>query len=125
VLEKREQLFGGGGGSNDQNNVIYMPIGSALRLKPYADDLFLLAVAREGQLEKAKDEVQDLLRVRRQVEFGEKNNFGMETAPHHRPVSIYYRRRSFTGDWHFFNRFVDRRHRRDEYYARFRHGENA
>jgi putative ABC transport system permease protein len=80
VLEKREQLFGGGGGSNDQNNVIYMPIGSALRLKPYADDLFLLAVAREGQLEKAKDEVQDLLRVRRQVEFGEKNNFGMETA---------------------------------------------
>jgi putative ABC transport system permease protein len=80
VLEKREQLFGGGGGSNDQNNVIYMPIGSALRLKPFADDLFLLAVAREGQLDKAKDEVQDLLRVRRQVQFGEKNNFGMETA---------------------------------------------
>jgi putative ABC transport system permease protein len=80
VLEKREQLFGGGGGSNDQNNVIYMPIGSALRLKPYADDLFLLAIAREGQLDKAKDEVQDLLRVRRQVQFGEKNNFGMETA---------------------------------------------
>jgi putative ABC transport system permease protein len=80
VLEKREQLFGGGGGSNDQNNVIYMPIESALRLKPFADDLFLLAVAREGQLDKAKDEVQDLLRVRRQVPFGEKNNFGMETA---------------------------------------------
>ena len=80
VLEKREQLFGGGGGSNDQNNVIYMPIGSALRLKPYADDLFLLAVAREGMLDRAKDEVQDLLRVRRQVEFGKPNNFGMETA---------------------------------------------
>ncbi len=80
VLEKREQLFGGGGGNNDQNNVIYMPIGSALRLKPYADDLFLLAVARDGMLDRAKDEVQDLLRVRRQVEFGEPNNFGMETA---------------------------------------------
>jgi hypothetical protein len=72
VLEKREQLFGGGGGSNDQNNVIYMPIGSALRLKPFADDLFLLAVAREGQLDKAKDEVQDLLRVRRQVHLERK-----------------------------------------------------
>ncbi len=80
VLEKKEQLFGGGSGSNDQNNVIYMGLGSALRLKPYADDLFILAVAKEGQLDKAKDQVQDLLRVRRQVKFGEPNNFGMETA---------------------------------------------
>ena len=80
LLEKREQLFGGGGGSNDQNNVIYMPLGSALRLKPYADDLFILSVAKEGQLDQAKDQVVDLLRVRRQVESGEPNNFGMETA---------------------------------------------
>jgi putative ABC transport system permease protein len=80
VLEKREQLFGGGGGNNDQSNIIYMPIGAALRLKPYADDLFILAVAREGQLEKAKDDVQDLLRVRRQVPFGQKDNFSMATA---------------------------------------------
>jgi len=80
VLEKREQLFGGGGGNNDQSNVIYMPMGAALKLKPNADDLFILAIAREGQLEKAKDDVQDLLRVRRQVPFGAKNNFAMETA---------------------------------------------
>ncbi|MEK7722885.1 MAG: ABC transporter permease [Acidobacteriota bacterium] len=80
VLEKREQLFGGGSGSNDQNNVIYMPIESALRLKPYAEDLFLLAVAKPGQLELAKDQVQDMMRVRRQVSFGEPNNFGLETA---------------------------------------------
>ena len=80
VLEKREQLFGGGSGSNDQNNVIYMPIDSALRLKPYAEDLFILAVAKEGQLETAKDQVQDLMRVRRQVSSDKPNNFGMETA---------------------------------------------
>lgn len=80
LLEKREQLFGGGGGNNDQSNVIYMPMGAALKLKPNADDLFILAVAREGQLEKAKDEVQDLLRIRRNVKYGEKNNFAMETA---------------------------------------------
>lgn len=80
VLEKKEQLFGGGGGNNDQSNVIYMPMGAALKLKPNADDLFILAVAREGMLEKAKDDVQDLLRVRRQVEFGKPNNFSMETA---------------------------------------------
>ena len=80
LLQKREQLFGGGGGNNDQTNVIYMPIQTALTLKPNADDLFILAVAKEGQLEKAKDDVQDLLRIRRQVKFGEKNNFSMETA---------------------------------------------
>jgi len=80
LLEKREQLFGGGGGNNDQTNVIYMPMGAAMKLKPNADDLFILAVANEGQLEKAKDEVQDLLRVRRNVKYGEKNNFAMETA---------------------------------------------
>lgn len=80
LLEKREQLFGGGGGNNDQTNIIYMPMGAALKLKPNADDLFILAVANEGQLEKAKDDVQDLLRIRRNVKFGEKNNFAMETA---------------------------------------------
>ncbi|MFN0141189.1 MAG: ABC transporter permease [Pyrinomonadaceae bacterium] len=80
VLQKREQLFGGGGGNNDQTNIIYMPMGAALKLKPNADDLFILAVAKEGQLEQAKLEVEDLLRQRRQVKFGEKNNFAMATA---------------------------------------------
>ncbi|HLA95675.1 MAG TPA: ABC transporter permease [Pyrinomonadaceae bacterium] len=80
VLEKKEQLFGGGGGNNDQSNVVYMPLGAALKLKPNADDLFILAVAREGMLDKAKDDVQDLLRVRRQVDYGKPNNFAMETA---------------------------------------------
>lgn len=80
LLQKREQLFGGGGGNNDQSNVIYMPMGSALKLKPNADDLFILVVAREGMLQQAKDDVQDALRIRRQVKFGDKNNFAMETA---------------------------------------------
>lgn len=80
VLQKREQVFGGGGGNNDQSNIIYMPIGSALRIKPNADDLFILAVAREGMMEKAKDDIEALLRVRRNVKFGEPNNFAMATA---------------------------------------------
>jgi len=80
VLQKREQLFGGGGGNDDQSNVIYMPLGAALKLKPNADDLFILAVAREGMLDRAKDDVQDLLRLRRRVAFDKPNNFSMETA---------------------------------------------
>jgi putative ABC transport system permease protein len=80
VLAKREQLFGGGSGNNDQSNIIYMPMGSARRIKPQADDLFIMAVAKEGQFEKAKDQVQDLLRIRRHVPLSQKNNFSMETA---------------------------------------------
>lgn len=80
LLEEKEQLFGGGGGNNDQSNTIYMPMGSALSLKPNAEDLFILAVAREGMLEEAKVQIEDLLRVRRAVEFGQKSNFSMATA---------------------------------------------
>jgi ABC-type antimicrobial peptide transport system permease subunit len=80
VLQKREQFFGGGGGNNDQSNVIYMPMGSGLRIKPNSEDLFILSIARPGKLAEAKDQVQDLLRVRRQVPFGEQNNFAIATA---------------------------------------------
>jgi putative ABC transport system permease protein len=80
TLQKREQLFGGGGGDNDQSNIIYMPMGVAQKLKPNAEDIFIMAIAKEGFLEIAKDQVTDLLRVRRQVPFDKPNNFGLETA---------------------------------------------
>ncbi|MGI8466960.1 MAG: ABC transporter permease [Pyrinomonadaceae bacterium] len=77
VLQKREQF---GGGNQDDSNQIFMPMGSALRIKPNSEDLFILAIAKKGMLEQAKDQVQDLLRVRRQVPFGADNNFSLETA---------------------------------------------
>jgi putative ABC transport system permease protein len=80
VLEKREQLFGGGEGSNDQNNVVFMPFSVAHKLKPRADDVFILAIAQPGQLRNALDDVTNLLRVRRQVPFNSPNNFGISTA---------------------------------------------
>ncbi|HEV2707529.1 MAG TPA: ABC transporter permease [Pyrinomonadaceae bacterium] len=80
ALEMREQLFGGGNGSDDLNNGIFVPFNVARKLKPNADDIFILAVAREGMMEEAKDQITDLLRVRRQVPFGQPNNFGMSTA---------------------------------------------
>ncbi|MEO7658103.1 MAG: ABC transporter permease [Pyrinomonadaceae bacterium] len=79
-LQKKEQLFGGGGGNNDESNSIFLPFHAALRIKPNADDIFILAIAREGRLSEARDQIEDLLRVRRQVEFGKKNNFSTATA---------------------------------------------
>ena len=79
VLQKKEQFLGGGG-SDDQNNVIYLPYSVAKKLKPNADDIFILGVARMGMMDEAKDQIRDLLRVRRQVPFAAEDNFGMETA---------------------------------------------
>jgi putative ABC transport system permease protein len=79
TLQQREQfLFSGG--SDDQNNVIYVPFTVARKLKPNANDIYILAVAKAGLMEEAKDQVRDLLRVRRQVPFANPDNFGMETA---------------------------------------------
>lgn len=80
VLEKREQLFGGGEGSNDQNNLVMVPFTVAQKLKPRAEDVFILAVAKPGALKNALDETTDLLRIRRQVSFGKPNSFGISTA---------------------------------------------
>lgn len=74
-LEKKAQLLGG-----DESNTIYMPFESALRIKPNADDVFILAVAKEGRILQAKDQIEDLLRVRRNVTFGKPNNFSTATA---------------------------------------------
>jgi len=79
ILLKREQM-GGGDGSNDVNNVIYMPFEVAQKLKPNADDLFILAIGHAGRLDEARDQIEDLLRQRRQVPFDKPNNFGLETA---------------------------------------------
>jgi putative ABC transport system permease protein len=79
VLEEREQFLIGGG-EDDQNNVIYMPFNVARKLKPNSDDIYILAVARKGMMDEAKDQVTDMLRVRRQVPFGKPDNFGIQTA---------------------------------------------
>jgi ABC-type antimicrobial peptide transport system permease subunit len=91
VIEKREQLFGGSG-SDDINNGIFIPFNVARKLKPNADDVYIMAVARPGMIAEARDQITDLLRVRRQVPYGKPNNFGMATAD-----SIIDQFRSITG----------------------------
>ncbi|HYP49890.1 MAG TPA: ABC transporter permease [Pyrinomonadaceae bacterium] len=92
LLQKREQMLFGGG-SDDSNNTIYVPFGVAQKLKPNAQDLFILAVAKSvGQMDTAKDQITDMLRVRRQVPFGQPNNFGMATSE-----SIVEQFRAITG----------------------------
>ena len=79
ILEKRVQMMGGGVGQ-DSNNVIYVPYKVALKMKPNADDVSIVVVGRPNQMEEAKNQVTDLLRVRRQVAFNEPDNFSLSTA---------------------------------------------
>jgi putative ABC transport system permease protein len=80
VFEKKDQLGGGGSGNNDDNNIIYVPYNVARKLKPNAEDVTILAVAKTGHMEEALDQVTDMMRIRRQVPFDEPNNFGTTTA---------------------------------------------
>ena len=79
ALEKREQFLIGGGG-DDQNNVIHVRFSVAQKLKPNADDIYILTVAGIGMMDEAKDQVRDMLRIRRQVAFAADDNFGMQTS---------------------------------------------
>ena len=79
VFEPREQL-GGGTGPNDQNNVIFVPYNVAHKLKPDAEQVTILAIAKVGRMDEAIDQVTDMLRVRRQVPFSQPNDFGISTA---------------------------------------------
>ncbi len=78
-LLPRENLFGGGG-NNDENSIIFMPLGVARKFRPNAKDVTITAVARAGQIEEAKDQIADLMRVRRRVPFDQPNNFALTTA---------------------------------------------
>ena len=79
VLEKREQ-FGGGSGNNDQNNIIFVPYEVARKIKPNAKDVSILAVAWPGLIDRAQDQITDLLRMRRRVPFDQPNDFSFATA---------------------------------------------
>ncbi|MFV3037861.1 hypothetical protein ACNI5A_32515, partial [Klebsiella pneumoniae] len=64
----------------------------ARKVKPNEDDIYILAVAKPGMMQQAMDQVVDTLRVRRQVPFGAKDNFGIETTE-----SLIQTFRSITG----------------------------
>lgn len=76
LLEKKSQFLG----DQDQSSILYIPYGSAQRIRPNTEDLLIMAVAREGRVIQATDQIVDLLRVRRNVTFGKPNNFATATA---------------------------------------------
>lgn len=79
VFEKREQTFLNQGESA-ADVIVQFPLSLAYRFQPEAEGLVILAVAQPGRFEEAKDEITDLLRVRRQVRLNQPNDFHLTTA---------------------------------------------
>jgi putative ABC transport system permease protein len=77
VLEKREAGFFG---ENEEDRKIFMPFRTARKVAPTRDAVLHIAQAKPGQLNDAVQEIEGVLRVRREVKTGEPNNFDVKTA---------------------------------------------
>ena len=77
VLEKRKAGFFG---ENEEDRKIFLPYRTARKVAPQRNYLLHIIKAREGQIQQALLDSEDILRKRRQVPFDQPNNFDIKTA---------------------------------------------
>jgi putative ABC transport system permease protein len=77
VLEKRKAGFFG---ENEEDNAVFIPFRTAQKVAPAKGYLLLVIKARPGQTTEALQQSEDILRRRRNVKFGDANNFDIKTA---------------------------------------------
>ena len=77
VLEKRKAGFFG---ENEEDNAVFMPFRTAQKVAPARGYILMVIKARSGQTTEALQQSEDILRRRRNVKFGDPNNFDIKTA---------------------------------------------
>lgn len=77
TLDKRKTTFLG---TNDEDNAVYIPYRTLRKLSPRSEDLLVVAQARDGELAKALDEVEVILRRQRGLRFDQENDFDLNTS---------------------------------------------
>lgn len=77
VIEKRKAGFFG---ENEEDEKVFMPFRTARKVAPTRDAMLLIAQAKPGRLNDAVEDIESILRVRREVKTGEPNNFDVKTA---------------------------------------------
>lgn len=80
VLAGRDVFLVGAEDPNNENKAVYMPYLTLRKLYPDVDDNFVMAQARSGQMSAAVEEVRELLRRRRKVDYDAADNFGISTS---------------------------------------------
>jgi putative ABC transport system permease protein len=77
VLEKRKAGFFG---ENEEDNAVFIPFRTAQKVAPAKGYLLMVIKARPGRTTEALEQSEDILRRRRNVKFGDPNNFDIKTA---------------------------------------------
>lgn len=77
VIEKRKAGFFG---ENEEDRKIFMPLRTARKVAPQRDYILLIIKAKSDRVKDALLDTESVLRQRRQVEFGEPNDFDVKTA---------------------------------------------
>src|SRR2546425_4497099 len=77
VLEKRKAGFFG---ENEEDNAVYIPFRTSQKVAPGRGWLLLVIRGRSTQLNEALTQSEDILRRRRNVKFGDPDNFDIKTA---------------------------------------------
>ncbi|HLR06343.1 MAG TPA: ABC transporter permease [Pyrinomonadaceae bacterium] len=77
VLAKRQTTVFG---ENEEDNAVFVPFRTGLQIAPGRKYLLLVMRAKSGQLREAVNQVEEILRTRRNVKFSEPNNFDVKTA---------------------------------------------
>ncbi len=77
VLEKRKAGFFG---ENEEDNAVFIPFRTAQKVAPAKGYLLLVIKSRSGQTMEALQQSEEVLRRRRNVKFGDPNNFDIKTA---------------------------------------------
>ncbi len=77
VLEKRKAGFFG---ENEEDNAVIIPFRTAQKIAPAKGYMLVVIKARPGQTTEALQQSEEILRRRRNVKFGDPNNFDIKTA---------------------------------------------
>jgi putative ABC transport system permease protein len=80
VLRHRDTFLVSSDDPNNENKGVYIPYNTLKKLYPEADDNFVMAMARPGQMSEAMDEVRAVLRQRRNVPYAAPDNFSVTTS---------------------------------------------
>jgi putative ABC transport system permease protein len=76
VVEKPK----GGFGMGDEDRRVLIPFSTFRKVYPYADELNMRIQAKAGMLDQMVDQAREVLERRRNVPYGGKDNFSIETA---------------------------------------------
>jgi len=76
IAKRKTALFG----ENEEDSKVLLPYRTARKVAPQREYLLQIIQAKPGRLNEALEDSEAILRQRRDVPYGEKNNFDIKTA---------------------------------------------